>query len=69
MIGAWRDVVCYLLCVLDLNPKPVIRESLCDEFGGPYRRRQKFTNAPRRFDSVNRIVAGFVSESIVAVWV
>jgi len=69
MIGAWRDVVCCLLCALDLNPKPVIRESPCHEIGGPYRRRQKCTNAPRRSDSVNRTLAGLVSESMVAVWV
>ena len=34
---------------------------------GPYRVRQNFANAPRRWDAANRTSTGFVSDCIVAV--
>jgi len=32
MIGGWRNMRCYLLCLLDLNSMAVVRENLCYEF-------------------------------------
>ena len=67
-----KGLKCDLLRFLDLDSIPAVSEGSCHEFGCPchaYRRRQKCTNAPRHFDSANRTLEGFVSDTIVAVQV